>query len=59
MLVSLVSMSDQKCHKSNGDDLEMIPKSDELVRSWCQFEGASTYEYAHGQVREGWARKAK
>ena len=29
----------------------MIPKSDKDLIKWCQLEGASTYEYAHEQVR--------
>ena len=30
--------------------LEMIPENESLVREWYQFEGASTYNYAHDEV---------
>ena len=29
----------------------MIPKENLLVKEWYEFEGASTYEYAHDEVK--------
>ena len=29
----------------------MIPINRETVKDWYEFEGASTYEYAHAEVR--------
>ena len=31
--------------------LEIIPVEESRAKEWCEFEGASTYEYAHAQVR--------
>jgi hypothetical protein len=29
----------------------MIPKNKDRIVEWYEFEGASTYEYAHDQVK--------
>ncbi len=29
----------------------MIPKDGQRIKEWYEFEGASTYEYAHGEVK--------
>jgi hypothetical protein len=29
----------------------MIPINTDVIQEWCEFEGASTYEYAHAEVK--------
>jgi len=29
----------------------MIPKNKQRISTWYEFEGASTYEYAHAEVK--------
>jgi hypothetical protein len=29
----------------------MIPINEDVIKEWYEFEGASTYEYAHAEVR--------
>lgn len=31
--------------------LEMIPTNKDVIQEWYEFEGASTYEYAHAEVK--------
>jgi len=31
--------------------LEMIPINKDVIKDWYEFEGASTYEYAHAEVK--------
>ena len=31
--------------------LEMIPINKHVIKDWYEFEGASTYEYAHVEVK--------
>jgi hypothetical protein len=31
--------------------LEIIPINTDVIQKWCKFERASTYEYAHAEVK--------
>jgi hypothetical protein len=31
--------------------LEIIPKDGKCIKDWYEFEGASTYEYAHAEAK--------
>lgn len=37
---------------------EIIPKSNDVIKDWYEFEGASTYEYAHAEVKAAKANSA-
>lgn len=39
--------------------LEIIPKDRKRIKEWCEFEDASTYEYAQNEVRAAKAAFAK
>lgn len=32
-------------------NLEIIPINKNVIKDWYEFEGASTYEYAHAEVK--------
>jgi hypothetical protein len=37
----------------------MIPENKSRIKDWYEFEGASTYEYAHAEVKASRAASTK